>query len=76
MKLFILTFFTASVLFGRVVCADFNTQQEAQNYFDSKQKGYKSLDGDKDGEACECLKGESSYDKPVCKRWRKKHGKD
>lgn len=28
------------------------------------------LDGDKDGEACECLKGGSAYNKNICKKWR------
>ncbi len=75
MKLFILISILFISLHSRTVCADFDTHEEAQNYFDNHKKGYKSLDGDKDGEACECLQGGSSYDKPVCKRWRDKHGK-
>lgn len=39
-----------------VVCADFNSQAEAQAYFDAKKPGYKRLDRDKDGVACEALK--------------------
>ena len=56
-----------------VYCKNFDTQAEAQRYF--KTHNAKRLDGDKDGEACECLKGGSSYDKSVCKRWRAKNNK-
>ncbi|WP_298970613.1 excalibur calcium-binding domain-containing protein [uncultured Psychrobacter sp.] len=38
-----------------VVCADFSSQAEAQRYFDAKKAGYKRLDRDKDGIACESL---------------------
>jgi len=62
-------------IYARVSCSDFNIQSEAQNYCEQRQKGYKLLDRDKDGEACECLKGGSGYQKSSCKRWRKKHGK-
>jgi hypothetical protein len=58
---------------GGTYCKDFNTQAEAQKYF--KSHNAKRLDRDKDGEACECLKGGSSYNKSSCKRWRKKHHK-
>ena len=58
---------------GGTYCKDFNTQTEAQKYF--KAHNAKRLDRDKDGEACECLKGGSSYNKNSCKRWRKKHHK-
>lgn len=56
-------------------CKDFPTQSAAQKYFKSKQPGWKRLDGDKDGEACECLKGGSGYGKSSCTRWRKKYNK-
>lgn len=56
-------------------CKAFKDQPQAQRYFSNKKRGWKRLDGDKDGEACECLKGGSSYHKRVCVRWRKKHGK-
>lgn len=56
-------------------CADFETQAEAQRFFDAGIPGSKRLDGDKDGEACECLIGGSGYHKSICKRWRKKNGK-
>lgn len=39
-----------------VKCADFRSQAEAQAYFDAKKPGYKRLDRDKDGIACEALK--------------------
>lgn len=42
-------------------CKDFKTQQEAQIYHDARKKagqtGWKSLDRDKDGRACDCNKG-------------------
>lgn len=60
---------------ARTVCKQFNTQAEAQSYFNQKKKGYLSLDGDKDGEACECLKGGSGYYRSVCKKWRIRNGK-
>ncbi|PNK60341.1 excalibur calcium-binding domain-containing protein [Psychrobacter sp. FDAARGOS_221] len=41
---------------ARVKCADFKSQREAQAYFNAKKPGYKSLDRDKDGIACEALK--------------------
>ena len=41
---------------ARVKCSDFKSQKEAQAYFDAKKPGYKSLDRDKDGIACEALK--------------------
>lgn len=58
-----------------VKCADFDTQAEAQAYHDSGKRGGKRLDGDKDGEACECLPGGSRYHENICKRFRKKYGK-
>lgn len=47
-------------------CADFATQQEAQEYME--RTGDTRLDGDKDGEACECLPGGSRYGSSVCRR--------
>lgn len=41
---------------GGVVCADFGSQAEAQAYFNAKKSGYKRLDRDKDGIACEALR--------------------
>lgn len=41
---------------ARVKCADFKSHKEAQAYFDAKKPGYKGLDRDKDGIACEALK--------------------
>jgi len=48
------------------------SSQELQKY---KATGWKRLDHDKDGEACECLQGGSGYNKSTCTRWRKKNGK-
>lgn len=76
-KLIITTLLLAGVTSNAhaVKCADFKSQAEAQRYFEAGKKGGKRLDGDKDGEACECLPGGSGYDKSVCVRWRKKNGK-
>lgn len=49
-----------------VRCADFSSQQEAQNYME--QHGARKLDRDKDGEACECLPGGSKYGSSICRR--------
>lgn len=42
-------------------CADFSTQKEAQTWYEQRKKsgqtGWKSLDRDKDGSACDCLPG-------------------
>lgn len=56
-------------------CKDFPNHSAAQKYFKSKKPGWKRLDGDKDGEACECLQGGSGYGKSSCTRWRKKYNK-
>lgn len=49
-------------------CKDFKTQQEAQIYHDARKKagqtGWKSLDRDKDGRACDCNKGGSGKNCP------------
>ncbi len=39
-------------------CKDFDTQEEAQETYESDKKCYKNLDKDNDGEACESLKSE------------------
>jgi len=65
--------FTMTYAKGKT-CRNFKNHSEAQAYFNAQKAGWKRLDGDKDGEACECLKGGSSYDKYTCKRWRKKYG--
>lgn len=67
--------FAASAAHARVSCKAFSSQAEAQAYYDAQKKGYKSLDKDKDGEACECLPGGSKYNESVCRSWRKKNGK-
>ena len=42
-------------------CADFSTQQLAQKWYEQRKKsgqtGWKSLDRDGDGQACDCLPG-------------------
>lgn len=65
--------FVSSTCYGaRVSCKSFSSQAEAQSYYNAKGKGWKLLDRDKDGEACECLPGGSSYGDSRCKTWRKK----
>jgi len=65
---------TTSIQAKGKTCKNFKNHSAAQAYFKAKKAGWKRLDGDKDGEACECLKGGSGYDKYTCKRWRKKYG--
>lgn len=40
-----------------VKCKDFQTHAQAQAYFNAKKPGYKRLDRDHDGSACDCLPG-------------------
>lgn len=42
----------------RVTCAQFKTHQEAQKYYDTKQKGYYNLYADKNGIVCKTLSWE------------------
>ena len=60
---------------ARVNCAQFVDHAEAQRYYEARYHGWRSLDRDHDGEACECLPGGSSSGKSICKRWRWKHGR-
>ena len=71
----ILASFMMQTLQARTTCSQFKDHKQAQRFFEKKGHGYKSLDRDHDGEACECLRGGSSYNNSVCKRWRKKYGK-
>lgn len=43
-----------------VSCKSFSSQAQAQQYFNSKQAGYKKLDRDRDGIACESNRGGSN----------------
>ena len=52
---------------GAVACRDFDTQEEAQRYHE-EHGGNTRLDGDKDGEACECLPGGSAHGSSKCDR--------
>lgn len=53
-------------------CSDFKTQQEAQAYYHQLKKsgktGWKRLDRDGDGKACDCNKGGSGKNCPKSKR--------
>ena len=60
-------FLWATQIAGAVACHDFSTQEEAQRYHE-QHGGNTRLDGDKDGEACECLPGGSAYGSPKCNR--------
>lgn len=82
MKRGLILFFTLPLLLGAgavyakgVSCKAFNNQAAAQAYFNARKPGWKKLDADKDGEACECLPGGSKYGESVCRSWRKKNGK-
>ena len=66
---------TSAVQAKGVSCKSFNQQSEAQAYYQAKKPGWKKLDKDNDGEACECLLGGSKYGESVCRSWRKKNGK-
>ena len=50
-------------------CSDFKTQQEAQAHYEKLKKagktGWKSLDRDGDGRACDCLPGGSGKNCPT-----------
>lgn len=68
MKTFsLLVLMVVSATAGAVACRDFDTQEEAQRYHE-EHGGNTRLDGDKDGEACECLPGGSAYGSPKCNR--------
>lgn len=71
----LLSFGTNAISAKRISCKSFKDQAAAQKHYDSRKKNWKSLDRDKDGEPCECLKGGSKEGKSVCVRWRKKYKK-
>ena len=52
-----LTFSTSAMA---VSCKSFSSQAQAQQYFNAKKSGYKKLDRDRDGIACESNRGGSS----------------
>jgi hypothetical protein len=74
-KITVLLLVVNSAIQARTTCKDFATQAEAQAYYDARYLNWKRLDGDKDGEPCECLSGGSASHKSFCKKWREKHGK-
>lgn len=53
-------------------CKDFPTQQAAQKYYEARKKsgqtGWKSLDRDGDGRACDCNPGGSGKNCPTKKK--------
>lgn len=66
MKASILILTLAAIPLAHAVrCSDFANQEEAQKYHD-EHGGNTRLDGDHDGEACECLEGGSAYGSPQC----------
>jgi hypothetical protein len=73
MKLF--SFMTILFLFNnlayaepRIQCSDFQSQTSAQKFYEklkaSGDKGWKSLDRDGDGRACDCLPGGNGQNCP------------
>ena len=65
-KILLITFFlVAAQMAGAIACRDFATQEDAQRYHE-EHGGNTRLDGDHDGEACECLPGGSAYGSPQC----------
>ena len=61
MKAAILALVLTTVPFVQAVrCSDFANQEETQQYHD-EHGGNTRLDGDHDGEACECLEGGSAH---------------
>ncbi|MCU4481362.1 excalibur calcium-binding domain-containing protein [Acinetobacter ursingii] len=53
-------------------CADFANQKQAQAWYEQRKKsgqsGWKSLDRDGDGQACDCLNGGSGKKCPKKKK--------
>lgn len=70
-SLTILALLLSNPTMARVGCKDFATQAQAQAYFDAKKAGYKNLDRDKDGRACDCNKGGNGTHCPKHKGKRK-----
>lgn len=70
--LIILAFGFTSIPAYAKKCADFKTHQEAQTWYEQRKKsvqtGWKSLDRDKDGSACDCLPGGNGKKCPKKKR--------
>lgn len=58
-----------------IACKAFSNQSQAQDYMDARKAGWKRLDRDGDGEACECLPGGSREGEARCEKWREKNGK-
>jgi len=52
---------------ARVKCAQFGDHAEAQRYYEARRHGWRSLDRDHDGEACECLPGGSASGSSACR---------
>lgn len=55
----LMTLSNVSFAADRISCKSFENQAQAQEHYDARQRGWKSLDRDKDGEPCECLVGGS-----------------
>ena len=52
----IFLFALTSLLNARMTCSHFHSWEDAQAYFKAKKPGYKGMDRDHDGEACESLR--------------------
>lgn len=75
MKIILLAFIAITLttsVSARTTCKSFKTQQEAQKYYEqckkSGQSGWKSLDRDGDGKACDCLPGGNGKNCPKSKK--------
>ncbi|KXZ63231.1 Excalibur calcium-binding domain protein [Acinetobacter venetianus] len=66
--LFFAIIFSVPTLAFAKYCKDFSTHQEAQAYFNAKKPGYKRLDRDGDGSACDCLPGGTGKKCPKSKK--------
>lgn len=82
MKIQLLALVAATLLFSTsayatkgISCKSFDQQSAAQDYYQAKKAGWKTLDRDGDGEACECLPGGSRENESRCEKWRKENGK-
>ncbi|MFW1665073.1 excalibur calcium-binding domain-containing protein [Acinetobacter ursingii] len=76
MKYYIFSFIAVLIIMPTTAiakkCADFKTQQEAQSWFEKQRKsggsGWKGLDRDGDGKACDCLPGGNGKNCPKSKK--------
>ncbi|VXB85689.1 conserved exported hypothetical protein [Enhydrobacter sp. 8BJ] len=61
----------ASPAMARVSCKSFKNQVQAQAHYNAKKQGWRGLDRDGDGRACDCLPGGSGKNCPAHKGKKK-----